>query len=283
MTAGPSGTRAALAPAMGSRPQPVSVNGIAIPRAAIAREAQNHPASKPMEAWQAAARALAMRELLLQEARRLGLDPAPLEDEEGRRETDEEAVVRGLIEREVRTPLAEDADCRRYYEQNRRRFRSADLYEVRHILLPVAAGDVAARGEALERARAVIAQIESDPAVFEGLAVAVSACPSGRTGGSLGQIGPGQTVLEFEQALAKMPIGAVNPEPVVTRYGVHVVVLDRRIEGRDLPFALVRARIAEWLDEKVRRIAIQQYLAILAGRAEIIGVEFGASPSPLVQ
>lgn len=283
MTAGPSGTRAALEPAMGSRPQPVSVNGVTISRAAIAREAQNHPASKPMDAWQAAARALAMRELLLQEARRLGLDPAPLEDEDGRRETDEEAVVRGLIEREVRTPRAEDADCRRYYEQNRRRFRSADLYEVRHILLPVAAGDAAARRAAIERARAVIAEIGRDPAAFEGLAAAVSACPSGRTGGSLGQIGPGQTVPEFEQALAKMPIGAVNPEPVVTRYGVHVVVLDRRIEGRDLPFALVRARIAEWLNEKVRRIAIQQYLAILAGRAEIVGVEFAASPSPLVQ
>ena len=36
-----------------SLPEPieVSVNGVAIPRDAIAREAQHHPASKPIAAW----------------------------------------------------------------------------------------------------------------------------------------------------------------------------------------------------------------------------------------
>ena len=43
---------------------------------------------------------------------------------------------------------------------------------------------------------------------------------------------------------------------------------------------MVRDRIAEWLDEKVRRTAIQQYVAILAGRAEIVGIDIAASPSP---
>ena len=43
-------------------------------RSAIARETQNHPAAKPIDAWLAAARALVVRELLLQEARRLGIE-----------------------------------------------------------------------------------------------------------------------------------------------------------------------------------------------------------------
>ncbi len=75
-----------------------------IPREAIAREVQNHPADKPILAWQAAARALVVRQLLLQESARLGVTAEPLRDPEGRVETAEEAAMRTLVEREVATP-----------------------------------------------------------------------------------------------------------------------------------------------------------------------------------
>jgi peptidyl-prolyl cis-trans isomerase C len=45
----------------------------------------------------------------------------------------------------------------------------------------------------------------------------------------------------------------------------------------------VLARIAAWLDEKVRRTAIRQYISILASGAEISGISFDANASPLVQ
>ncbi|MDX2237289.1 MAG: hypothetical protein NW203_06975 [Hyphomonadaceae bacterium] len=80
--------------------QGVSVNGVAIAREAIAAEAQHHPAPTLAEALKAAARALVVRELLVQEARRLGIDAVPHE-EDGRRELAEEAMVRALIEREA--------------------------------------------------------------------------------------------------------------------------------------------------------------------------------------
>ena len=53
-----------------AKPVNVSVNGVAIPRDAIVREMQHHPADKPIAAWQQAARALVVRELLLQARRR---------------------------------------------------------------------------------------------------------------------------------------------------------------------------------------------------------------------
>ena len=192
-------------------------------------------------------------------------------------------MVRTLVEQEVRTPQADTAACLRYFEQNRHRFRSPDLYEARHILCPAREGEVAARKVAREAAVAIIAQLARDPSAFGALAAEMSACPSGKTGGHLGQIGPGQTVPEFEQALASIKVGAVHPDPVETRYGFHVVALDRRIEGRQLSFDIVQTRIADWLNEKVRRIAIQQYVAILVGRADITGVELAAARSPLVQ
>jgi peptidyl-prolyl cis-trans isomerase C len=272
-----------LKPAIPSKKIVVSVDGVVIAREAIAQEIQHHPAATAVEAWTAAARALVVRELLLQEARRLDLEPAPIDDGEGRRETDDEALVRALVEQEVQTPEADDATCRRFYDRNRQQFRSANLYEARHILFAAAPGSASARKEASEHAKSVIAELARDPAAFTALAETLSACPSGKTGGNLGQLGPGQTVPEFERALSAMAVGTVHPEPIETRYGFHVVALDRRIEGCDLPFDLVRLRIAEWLSEKVRRVAIQQYVSILAARAQIEGVQLAPAGQTPVQ
>lgn len=264
-------------PIIAAKPKTISVNGVAISRAAISRETQNHPATKPIEAWQGAARALVVRELLLQEARRINLEPQPISDDEGRRETDEEALVRGLVDSEVATPSADATTCRRYYEQNRRRFTSPTLHEVSHILLPHNAH------QADVLATAILTALKDDPKAFEAMAMLNSVCPSKNTGGNLGQIGPGQTVPEFEDALLRLPVGVVAPEPVRTRFGLHIIKVERRIEGQELPFEMVRERIAGWLNEKVRRTAIQQYISILAGKAEIVGIDIAASPSPLVQ
>ncbi len=282
MTTPASSHGCSVRPTISSKQPLVSVNGVVISRAAISRETQNHPASKPIEAWLAAARALVIRELLLQEAKRLAIVPEPIEDDEGRCETDDEALIRMVIAREVVTPDADEAACRRYYEMNLRRFRSPDLFEARHILIAANPSDSRARPAARNRAETITAVLRNDPSAFADMALAESACPSGKTGGNLGQIGPGQTVPEFEKALATQQVGEISV-PIETRYGFHIVMLERRIDGRELPFDMVRARIAAWLDEKVRRTAIRQYIAILAGRAEITGIALDSSASPLVQ
>ena len=265
------------------RPEPVSINGVVIPSAAIARETQHHEAGDPDQAWVLAARALAIRELLLQEAERLAIESEPLDDGEGRRETPQEARLRALIEREVAVPRADEAACRRYYDANIRRFRSPDLFEAAHILFVAAPDDMEARDRARASAAALIAELTQAPSGFAAAAAAHSACPSSKQGGNLGQVSTGQTVPEFETALRGMVPGLVHPEPVETRYGLHVVRLDRRIDGEGLPFDLVRDRIADYLDEAVRRRAQQQYVSILAGRAQVSGVDLAAARGPLVQ
>jgi len=263
------------------RPVPVSINGVVIASADIARETQHHASSDPDEAWNLAARALAIRELLRQEAERLDVAAEPIDDGEGRYETPDEARLRALLEREVVVPHADEATCRRYYEANRRRFRSPDLFEAAHILFAAAPGNAEARAKAQPLAEALLAELRLRPEGFAAAASQHSDCPSARQGGNLGQIGPGQTVAEFEQALRRMSPGEVRL--VETRYGFHVVRLDRRIDGQELPFDLVRERIADYLDEAVHRRALQQYVCVLAGRAEVAGVDLGAARGPLVQ
>jgi peptidyl-prolyl cis-trans isomerase C len=250
----------------------VRVNEVAISRDVIAREVQQHPSRTPIEAWKAAARALVMRELLLQEARKLGITDEPLEDSEGRRETDEEAAIRALIAREVRTPKPDDESCRRYYEQNRRRFRSPDLYEAAHILFAAAKGDAPGYAKARAEAEAVLAVLREQPERFDELARAHSACTSAAQGGNLGQISTGQTTSEFEAALVLLAPGSISSEPVATRYGLHIIRCERKIEGRELPFELVADRIADYLRESVLRRATAQYIARLAARADIAGI-----------
>jgi peptidyl-prolyl cis-trans isomerase C len=251
----------------------VRVNGVAIPRDVIAREVQHHPSGTPMASWQAAARALVVRELLLQEARRLAVEAEPLADADGRRETAEEAAVRALVAREVRTPSADMATCRRYYDQNRLRFRSSDIYEAAHILFAASKGDASRYAQARAAAEATLAVLRERPEQFADLARTHSDCTSASQGGNLGQITTGQTTPEFEQALSMLEPGAISPEPVASRYGFHIVRLDRKHEGRELPFELVADRIAEYLEDSVRRRALAQYVARLAGAARIEGID----------
>lgn len=264
------------------KPKTVSVNSVQISREAIAREVQNHPAEKPILAWQAAARALVVRELLLQEAARLNIEAAPLSDPDGRIETTDEAAMRTLVEREVTTPEPDEAACRRFYEQNRQRFRSGDLYEAAHILIVVPRGDVDARAAARAKADTILAAVKSDRSAFAGLAADHSDCrTSAPDGGSLGQVTRGQTVAGFEAALERMQPGEIAV--VETRYGFHVVRLDRRAEGQAIPFEIARERIADYLVSSVEHRALAQYVSILAGRAEITGISLAAADTQLVQ
>lgn len=270
-------------PNVSAKPRTVTVNGVIILREAIARETQNHPAAKPIEAWQAAARALVIRELLLQEAARLEIIAVPLSDGEGRRETDDEARIRALVEQEVSSPVPGDEELQRYYANNRRAFRTPDLYEVAHILIGLRENGPEALQVARETTEDLLRELEADPARFALLAEARSDCPSRTMGGNLGQISTGQTVPEFENRLPQLPVGPDRFSIVESRYGFHIVSVHRRIEGRDIPYEQVKARIAGFLQARAHAIAARHYVQKLAGLATVEGVAMDVSSAPLVQ
>ncbi|MFZ0623190.1 MAG: peptidylprolyl isomerase [Pseudolabrys sp.] len=259
------------------KPITVSVNGISIARDVIQREMQHHPAAKPIAAWQHAARALVIRELLLQRAKHLDLAPEPICDEAGRRETEDEALMRAVVDREVTVPEPDDETCRRYYERNRARFHSSDIYEVSHILFAAVPENHEDYAQARADAAAVLATLQESPECFAALAKAYSRCPSAEQGGNLGQITEGQTTPEFERALVSLSAGELCTEPVATRYGFHIIRLERKHGGRVLPYEAVSERIADYLRESVRRRADAQYVARLVSAAKIEGIEIAGA------
>ena len=261
----------------------VTVNGVAIAESDILAEAQNHPAENPGAALLSAARALAVRELLLQRARERQIAVSPESDAEGRSETDDDAAIRRLIEEEVTVPSATAEECLRFYENNRAKFRSEPIFEASHILIAADPADERARAAARSDAERLAAVLAEHPSEFATMARTHSACPSAEQGGNLGQLTRGSTVAEFERALARMAEGEITPRPVESRFGYHIIRLERRIDGEQLPFDFVQQRIAGWLEASTWSKAVSQYIAILAADATITGIDLLAADGPLMQ
>lgn len=248
----------------------IRVNDVEIGAAKVAEEMQYHPATSAEEAQRTAAEALVVRELLRQEARKQGFG-------------DGDDAVEELLEAAVTTPDPDEASCRRYYENNKKRFRSPDLIEAQHILVAAAPDEAEERAAAKAKAEGFAREVTADPTCFVALAREHSDCPSKESGGHLGQIGRGSLVPELETYVFAMKAGEICPVPVASRYGWHVVRVLGRADGRELPFESVRETIADYLTESSWRRAVSQYISLLAGRAAIEGIALRAAHSPLVQ
>ena len=69
-------------------------------------------------------------------------------------------------------------------------------------------------------------QIEGG-ADFAELAREHSQCPSGKSGGDLGEFGPGAMVKEFDQVVFNGEVGKVHG-PVKTQFGFHLIEITSR-------------------------------------------------------
>ena len=210
-----------------------------ISEADIAREMQFHPAARPERSRADAARALVVRELLRRESDRLGVAGTAVDDAQAGRENVEEARIRLLLEQVLASRVPSEADCRRYFENNRERMRAADRIRVRHILLAVPDDDVAGRLTARRRGEALLAELRAQPQLFADFALRHSQCSSSAQGGELGWLQRGQTTPEFDRQIFRLRVGLAG-FPLESRWGYHVVQVDDIERGG--PLRLERAR-----------------------------------------
>lgn len=255
----------------------VRVNGVEIMPELIAQEIQHHPAPDAETAWVEAARALAVRELLVQEARRRGVCAEPEQDDSGRVELAEDALVQALLDEEVVPAQPDEVECRRYYDSNLGRFRTPELFEAAHILIEPEGTDGQAWENALARARAIIGEIGDDAGAFAAAARAHSGCASAQQDGSLGQIRRGELVPEVHAGIEALEQGTTSRDPVRSRFGWHILRLHRRVPGQTLPFEMARERIADMLEARSWSVEAARYVTRLAACNEVEGVRIEAS------
>lgn len=195
---------------------------------------------------------------------------------------DDDMLVESVLAHEVRTPSADEASCRRYYDQHPDEFREGDQIEAWHILFQVTSGLDVLKLRA--RANSVLAELHHEGlGAFAGFARSYSNCPTGAGGGALGILSRGEMVPEFERAVFALPEYTLGGELVETRFGFHIVRTGRKVEGHTLPFDTVHGRLAGWLEDASRRRAVHQYLQQLVGAARIEGIPMQGADSPLVQ
>jgi peptidyl-prolyl cis-trans isomerase C len=236
------------------------INSVEIPEAAVFAEMQYHPAATVAEAQRLASEALAVREILAQEAVSRGFGEGA-------------DAIDALLAAAVPLATPEESACRSFYEVHASRFRSNDLIEAEHILIAAAPDDEEAREQAKRKAEGLLAQIQADPSRFADLAREHSDCPSKANGGNLGQITRGATVPEFETFLFSLEEGELCPVPVPSRYGFHIARLRHRAKGRTLPFEHVREQIADYLSEQAWRQEVSRFIAGLAIAANLEGIQ----------
>lgn len=251
---------------------PVRVGDTRISEDSIAAEMQYHAAEKLEDAWHQAARSLAIREMLRRKADELAIS----------HELDEEARFAAVIDQSIDVPEPDEASCRRFFDANEDQFRSPTLLAVSHILLAAAPDDVMTRTEQEDTGKRLIANLNSGQDDFARLARRYSACESRKQGGQLGQIAKGQTVEEFERVVWRLPEG-LHPHLIESRYGFHIVRVDRRMEGQPLGFDQARPTIRQYLQEKVTRRWLRQYLQVLAMAYGVEGVDLELPDSLLMQ
>ena len=137
--------------------------------------------------------------------------------------------------------------------------------QARHILLRISPqlSEAAAAARLAEYRRRVLAGL----ADFAALAREHSQDGSAKEGGDLGWASPGRYVPEFEQAMDALKPGEIS-QPLVSRFGVHLIQLMERRETKLTPRELRdMARIA--VREKKLDEAYATWAQELRGRAYV--------------
>lgn len=243
-----------------------TINGVAL----------HHPAQRP---GKSALIERACDELLRQQAVTLGLLPrhdgmsAPELSEPDRQ------VIRAMLDEAMGQQRPDEESCRRHFEANKNLFMQGQALHVRHILFAVAPGvNVHSLLVRAERALVELARPGAGTERFAQLAAELSACPTGAVGGDLGWVGPDDCDPELASELfhhkhSRWGMG-LHPRLIHTRHGFHILEVLGRRKGRPLSFQDVREHIAAEVARCQRAVAVQSYIAGLAARARMEGIEF---------
>jgi parvulin-like peptidyl-prolyl isomerase len=187
------------------------------------------------------------------------------DDEKGKlREAIEVQIRTERLLREVTKDVAEPSEdeVKKYYEENKERFRTPERLRVAHIVKHPPAGDFEAAQKQMLEARRQID--EGKP--FEMLVTKYSDCPD--NGGDLGYIVRGQMVEEFEDVVFNMGVGDVS-DVFQTRFGFHIAKLYDRRPSDIRPLKDVKDAIAGELKNQMQREAVENFVDKLKVTATI--------------
>ena len=175
-----------------------------------------------------------------------------------------------------------DQDLQAYYDQHRDEYRLPEQVKVSHILiktpLPGPDGKVDEKGveAARKKAEDVLKQIKAG-GDFAKLAEQYSEDPgSAKNGGSLGMIGRGRTVPEFEKAAFSLAKGQTS-DLVKSSYGFHIIRVEDKQEAHVKTLAEVKSEIEGQVKQEKATRATETAANALLSQARADGLDKAAA------
>ena len=198
------------------------------------------------------------RELLLQEARKKGLD----KDKEILANV--EMFKKGLIINALQEELCagkdevSDDEVKAYYRENKEEFLLGERVRVRHIMV-----------KTLEEAKEIQKRLYRGED-FITLARQYSIWPTKQKGGDLGYIERGMVDKRFEQVAFALNRRGELSNIVKTEYGYHIIRLEDKKGPRQLTFSEAKEEIRQRLRKKKRENILMAYLKELREGSQIL-------------
>lgn len=171
-----------------------------------------------------------IRELILQQASKDGLDKGA-EIEEKLQDLKKRLIVESFLKKKVEVESkVSDEDMKKFYEQNKDKFKSGEQVKASHILV-----------KSEKEAKDILAQLKSG-GNFEELAKKSSVDSSSAKGGDLGWFGKGSMVPAFEKAALALKEGQIS-DVVKSDFGFHIIKLTGKRPAGIRPFEEVKEQI----------------------------------------
>ena len=190
--------------------------------------------------------------------------------EQLRAETADAAAVNKMLQAEIDPKITvTEADIKKFYDENKPRFRQEDSVHAAHIMIRAEAqADPATKAKAKAQADDVFQQLKKG-APFADLAKKFSQDPgSAPNGGDLGFFSKGQMAPQFEQAAFALQPGQTSAV-VESPFGYHIIRVIEAKPGRDLSFDEVKGQINDYLKQQQRDQKGQEFVDQLKAKAKI--------------
>ena len=180
-----------------------------------------------------------------------------------------EAAVRELMERRGLLKVTKE-EVRAEYERQAARTQQPDRVQAAQILFALPSEPSAKRVEQQRAlAQEVYQKIKSGELTFETAVWKHSEGPRKFKRGSLGMIARGQLVESVEDTIWKLKRGEIS-QPVLSRYGWHILHKGVEIKGKRISFEESRAHLRAGLTRKRYSTGQRAFIKELWGRAKIV-------------
>lgn len=171
-----------------------------------------------------------IRELILQEASKDGIENSPAVKEK-LDELKKRLVVEAYLKKKVEEQSkVSDEDLKKFYDQNKEKFKTGDQVKASHILLKTE-----------KEAKDILGQLKAG-GNFEELAKKFSTDGAASKGGDLGWFGKGSMIPEFEKVVFAMKENQTS-DVVKTKFGYHIIKLTGKRAAGERTFEDVKEQI----------------------------------------